>query len=128
MEDKAMEKAYSEESMWKKLKEFAIKAGGSVVYAVLLLYYTMKLKEIPLKIKAVIMGALGYFILPLDVIPDAIPGAGFTDDLGVLVAAIVTVATYIDEEVRNTAKDKLKDWFGEDSVGEHIASIDEKLS
>ena len=82
------------------------------MYAVLLLYYTLQKPEVPKKTKAVIIGALGYFILPLDLIPDFIPIAGFSDDLTALVSAVVAVALYVDEDTKRRAKTRLQVWFG----------------
>ncbi|MGM9925678.1 MAG: YkvA family protein [Bacillus sp. (in: firmicutes)] len=109
---KKAEKNYSEERFWDKLKKYGEKAGTSVVYAVLLLYYTLQKPEVPAKTKAVIIGALGYFILPIDLIPDFAAGIGFTDDLGALGIALLQVAIYIDGDVRSKAKHKLTEWFG----------------
>lgn len=53
--------------------------------------------------KGVITGALGYFILPADLVPDLLPGAGYGDDWGAIVAAMATVAAYIKEEHRQRA-------------------------
>ncbi|MBB6444949.1 YkvA family protein [Bacillus benzoevorans] len=106
-------KFFSDDKFWGKLKRFAKKAGSSVVYAVLLLYYTLQKPEVPKKAKVVIIGALGYFILPADLIPDAMPVAGFTDDLGALGIALFQVAMYIDEDIKSHARDKLHDWFGD---------------
>ncbi|MFC4322572.1 YkvA family protein [Litchfieldia salsa] len=114
--EKEMESAskhFSEDKFWGKLKKFAKKAGASVVYAVLLLYYTLQKPEVPKKTKAIIIGALGYFILPLDLIPDLMVGVGYTDDLGALGLALFQVAIYIDDEIKAQAKEKLKDWFGD---------------
>ena len=117
-------KHFSEDGLWSKIQKFSKKAGSSVIYAVLLLYFTMSKEEVPVKVKATIAGALGYFILPLDLIPDVAPGVGFTDDLGVLIAALVTVAMYIDEDIKTQARNKLKDWFGNDV---DTSVVDEKL-
>lgn len=105
-------KHYSEDKFWAKLKKFGKKAGSSVVYAVLLLYYTLQKPEVPKKAKATIIGALGYFILPVDLIPDFAVGIGFTDDLGALGIALIQVAIYIDDEIKMKAKNKLAEWFG----------------
>ena len=121
---KKSEKYYSDEKFWDKLKKFAKKAGSSVVYAVLLLYYTLQKPEVPKKTKAVIIGALGYFILPIDLLPDMMLGVGFTDDLGALGFALLQVAMYIDEDIKSKARTKLADWFG-DTVD--IADVDEKI-
>ncbi|WP_084710721.1 YkvA family protein [Ornithinibacillus californiensis] len=115
---------FSDEKFWEKLGKFAKKAGSSVVYVVLILYYTLQKPEIPMKVKATIVGALGYFILPIDLIPDVALGVGFIDDLGVLTAALLQVAVHVDDEVKAKAKEKLQRWFGEKV---DTTEIDEKL-
>jgi uncharacterized membrane protein YkvA (DUF1232 family) len=57
----------------------------------------------PFKVRATLMGALAYFILPLDVVPDVIAGLGFTDDAAVLVAALKLVGSHITEAHRARA-------------------------
>ncbi|PFN04202.1 YkvA family protein [Bacillus cereus] len=113
-EFKDSSKHFSDEKLWNKLARYAKKAGVSAIYAVLLLYYTLQKPEVPKKSKAVIIGALGYFILPFDLIPDVTGPVGYTDDVGVLLAALVQVAIYIDSDIKDQARDKLKDWFGDD--------------
>lgn len=105
-------KDYSENSFWEKVKNFALAAGKEVIEKVLQLYYTMQAPATPAWAKAVIIAALGYFISPLDAIPDVIPGIGYLDDLGVLTAAIATVATYITDDIKAKAEAKLAEWFG----------------
>ena len=68
--------------------------------------------------KALIIGALGYLISPLDVVPDAIPIAGLTDDLGVLLFVLKKVWTDIDPDIQLKAKERLKKWFDDDEIGE----------
>ena len=106
------EERYSEEGFWSKLARFALVAGKQVVEKALMLYYAARNPETPAWAKTTIYGALGYFIFPLDAIPDAIPVVGFADDLGVLTAAIATVAVYITPEVRQQANEKMVQWFG----------------
>ena len=77
---------YNERSLSSKIGKFSVKAGQKVIYAVLLLYYVMKDKQVALKTKLTIVAALGYFIAPVDLIFD-LP-TYFTDDLGVLVVAL----------------------------------------
>lgn len=115
---------YTDDKFWDKLKKFGKKAGSSVVYAVLLLYYTLQKPEVPKKTKAVIIGALGYFILPVDLLPDMMLGVGFTDDLGALGIALFQVAMYIDDDIKMKAKIKLADWFGTDV---DTSAVDEKI-
>ena len=103
---------YSSGALMEKLSKFAKKAGIKVVYAALLLYYVLQSKDVPAKEKAKIIGALGYLILPVDLIPDAIPVLGFTDDLTALLWAIHAVRSYITLEIEQQAKRRLSDWFG----------------
>ncbi len=72
---------------WEKVRRFALKAGKHVIREAMVLYYCLRDPDTPGRAKAIIIGALGYFILPFDCIPDLIPGAGFTDDLAVLIMA-----------------------------------------
>ena len=104
--------AYSEESFWAKLKKFALSAGREVVEKALTLYYTAQNPNVPPWAKTVVVGALTYFISPVDAIPDILVGIGFTDDLGVLLAALATVSVYINAETKEQAQQKLTDWFG----------------
>jgi len=117
-------KHYSEDGLWKKIKKYSKKVGSSSVYAILLLYFVLQKEEVPMKNKLIIYGALGYFILPTDLIPDIAPGVGYTDDIGVLLAALWQVSIYIDTDVKNQAKEKLKDWFGDDI---DTSDVDDKL-
>lgn len=109
------EPLYSDENFWQKLLNFAKKAGQGVIEKALWLYYAAQRSETPIWAKATIYGALGYFISPLDAIPDITPVIGYTDDLGVLAAAVVTVSMYITEDVKAKTAAKLRDWFGSQS-------------
>jgi uncharacterized membrane protein YkvA (DUF1232 family) len=60
--------------------------------------------ETPTRVKAILLGALGYFILPVDLIPDALLGVGFTDDAAVIAAALTAVGSAITDEHRAKAK------------------------
>jgi uncharacterized membrane protein YkvA (DUF1232 family) len=103
---------YSDESFWAKLQKFALTAGREVVEKALTLYYTAQNPNVPAWAKTVVVGALTYFISPVDAIPDILVGIGFTDDLGVLLAAIATVSVYIDAKTKEQAQQKMSDWFG----------------
>jgi uncharacterized membrane protein YkvA (DUF1232 family) len=106
-------KNYSEEDFWAKVKNVARKAGAKVIYVALILYYELSDEKVSLKEKGIILGALGYFILPVDLIPDFLPIAGYTDDLAALVAAFAYVKSHLTPEVRMRAQVKLRDWFGD---------------
>ena len=106
-------KEYSDDRFWEKVKAFAIKAGREVLEKALTMYYCLQDPDTPAWAKAIIIGALGYFILPFDAIPDMIPVAGFTDDLAVLAAALLVVSAHVKQEHRDRAEEKLREWFGE---------------
>lgn len=118
---------FSEGNFWDKILKFAKSAGLKVVYAALLLYYTLLKKDLPGWVRPTIIGALGYFISPIDALPDLTPVVGFMDDFGVLVMALSTVAVYIDEDVKIQAKSKLRDIFGDIDDGD-VSEVDEKLN
>ena len=103
---------YEDNAFWEKLQKFARKAGIKVSYAALLLYYVLKSPTTSGKDRAKIIGALGYFILPIDLIPDFIPVAGYTDDLAALVWGVYCVIKSITPEVKANAAAKLHEWFG----------------
>jgi len=84
-----------------------------VIEKALWLYYAAQSDQTPTWAKTVIYGALGYFILPIDIIPDITPVIGYVDDFGALSAVIATIYIYIDENVKILASQKLKDWFSE---------------
>ncbi len=106
------EKAYSESSLFEKIARSAKSAGLAIIYAVLVLYFTLVKESTPIWAKGTIVGALGYFIFPVDAIPDFLPVIGYSDDLAVLLLAIAAVGMNIDQESRRKAKAKLHDWFG----------------
>lgn len=101
-----------------KIARIAKRAGAKLVYAALILYYTLQSDRISAKDKAIIIAALGYMISPLDVLPDAIPIVGLTDDLAVLLYVLKKVWTDVDPEIKQKAKEKLTRWFDEDEMKE----------
>jgi uncharacterized membrane protein YkvA (DUF1232 family) len=98
-------------SFWNKVKNFAKAAGKEVIEKVLWLYYAAQQPATPAWARTVIYGALAYFVLPLDAIPDFVPVVGYTDDLGALAAALATVAVYVTQDVKDMARAKMGDWF-----------------
>lgn len=121
------EKEYSESNFWSKLKKFAKQAGLQVVYLALLLYYLLEDKQTPTKAKVIIASALGYFILPTDLIPDFIIGVGFADDLGALMLALGQVIEYLKAEHKSKSRTKLKEWFS-DYDEQEIDDLDKKMN
>jgi len=76
------------------------------------LFYAFKNSDTPVWAKTVIIGALGYLILPTDAVPDFIPVTGYSDDAATLATAILTIAGHIKEEHRKKAKETLENLFG----------------
>lgn len=103
---------HSEESFWRKVTDFAKTAGKEVIVTALTSYYCAMDPDTPATAKAIIVGALGYFILPLDAIPDPTPVVGFSDDLGALVMAVTLVAAHIKPEHRKKAEEQWANIFG----------------
>ena len=103
---------FSPDALRDKLAAVARFAGRQVVEKALILYHTLRRPETPKAAKATIVGALAYFILPVDAIADFIPGLGYTDDLGALAAALVTVSGYVTDEIRATAARQAAALFG----------------
>lgn len=94
-----------------KLAQAASAAGREVVEKSLWLYFAARNPATPQWAKSTVYGALAYFIMPLDAIPDLIPAAGYTDDLGVLAIAVATIARYIDDDVKRKTSAMLSRWF-----------------
>ena len=107
---------FSQSEFVEKISRIAKRAGSKLVYAALILYYTLQSDRVSKTDKAIIIGALGYMISPLDVIPDAIPIAGLTDDFAVLMYVLKKVWTDIDPTIIEQAKEKLSKWFDEEEI------------
>jgi len=111
--DSGYENEYTENGFWGKLGRFARVAGREVVEEALWLYYAARRPDTPAWAKSIIYSTLGYFILPIDAIPDMTPAVGYADDLGALAVAIATLTAYINPEVKEQARRKLAEWFGD---------------
>lgn len=110
------EQHYSEDGFWEKLKKFALQAGAKVIYGALTLFYSAKADATPKWAKSVVYGALGYLILPVDLVPDALPAVGFGDDFAVIGAALIAIAAHITPAMKEQAKSKMADWFGPEAL------------
>lgn len=98
----ARDKARVEKGFWTKVR----RTLGRVPFVedAVAAYYCAVDRETPVQVKAVLMGALAYFVLPTDAIPDFIAWLGFTDDAAVLAAALRTVAPHIKDHHRGRAR------------------------
>ncbi|HEV7879927.1 YkvA family protein [Bradyrhizobium sp.] len=91
---------------WSKLKRVA--AHLPFAEDLLAAYYCAFDKQTPRHVQASLLGAIAYFILPFDFVPDVLPVLGFTDDAAVLATAIRMVLTHITPEHRDAARAALK--------------------
>lgn len=109
---------FSANDFVEKISKIAKRAGAKLVYAALVLYYTLQSDKVSATEKAMIIGALGYMISPFDVIPDAIPIVGLTDDVAVLIFVLRKVWGNVEPDVKKKAEEKLSKWFDDDEIAE----------
>ncbi len=98
---------YDEQRFLQKLKSTAAKLGKEVVLRILILYYLLTSGKVPLKTRFLIVAALGYFVLPTDMVADFIPVLGFSDDIAFLTYAFNQASKYADESIKEKARKKL---------------------
>lgn len=108
---------FSDEGFWQKLSDYAMTAGKDVVELALKLYFALRDPETPDTAKAIILGSLAYFIIPLDAVADLLPG-GYVDDWGALMGALWTVSKHVKQEHADKAKDQLTRWFGDQATSD----------
>ena len=87
---------------WRKLKKLAVKLP--FMEDLLAAYYCAFDRQTPRHVQAALLGALAYFILPFDFVPDVLPILGFGDDAAILATALRMVATHINDDHREAAK------------------------
>jgi uncharacterized membrane protein YkvA (DUF1232 family) len=102
----ATDEARAKAGFWKKMK--AVAARIPFAEDALAAYYCALDRQTPLAVRAALWGALAYFIMPFDVIPDYLPLIGYTDDAAVLATAIRMVASHMLPEHREAARRALK--------------------
>ena len=110
------EQHYSDGGFLEKLTKYGKIIGINALYKAVQLWFVMQKPDVPAGTKAIIMGALGYLIAPLDFLPDIMPVLGYTDDLVAITFALIKVQGYIDEEVERKSKNLLTKIFGEEAV------------
>lgn len=92
----------------KYIESFLGKISLKTAYVILLLFFAYQQSDVPRWAKNIILGSIAYFLNPFDSIPDLTPILGFTDDMGVLMFGLSTIACYIDPNVKEVALLKLK--------------------
>lgn len=103
-------KNFSVAKLWEKIQKNARKLGVKVVFEALKLFYMLQDPVVNASDKLIITAALGYMILPLDLVPDFIPG-GFIDDGVILTWALNQLKGKMTEQTLQKAKSKLREWF-----------------
>lgn len=125
--DKKQEEDHIEiQDVLSKFEKMVGSLGQRFVYIFLLLYFAFRRSDTPRWAKNIVIGAFAYFLSPIDSIPDLTPFMGYTDDLGVMSFALVTIACYVNDDVKDKAKTKLSKVFkkvDESTVG----AVDAKL-
>ena len=103
-----LSKQYNEKSFWDKIQKVGKKVGVKVLRPALRLYFAAKSPDCPAWAKATVYGSLAYFVMPLDAIPDIMTPFGYTDDIGVMVAALKTIKAHVGDKERALAEEKLQ--------------------
>lgn len=104
---------YSDEAFWDKVKKYGKAIGKETIEKAFILFYALKDPDTPPWAKGIILGTLGYLILPADLIPDVIPVTGFSDDAANIAIAFLTIAGSIKEEHKEKAREQVNKIFGE---------------
>lgn len=95
------------------LRRYAGRAARELYIHVLLAWYLVHDPAVPAHVRAALAAALAYVGLPTDAVPDVVPGAGFGDDLAVLLGALALAAAYVSPEMRARARAAADGLFGE---------------
>ena len=113
-------KHYSESDLFKKLKKASGSVGSQVLYYVLMLYFLIADKTIPMKVRLAFVAALGYFILPTDLVTDFLPVIGYTDDMALLTFVIGNATNYITPEIKEKAEIMRAAIIGDDKLSDNL--------
>ena len=108
------------------IKKHLSKMGSKLVYQVLLLTYAYNQPNTPNWAKSTVIGAMSYLLSPIDSIPDLTPFIGFTDDMGVVMFALVAIACYINSDVREKAKKRVQQLIPSTNI-EDLLEVDKTL-
>jgi uncharacterized membrane protein YkvA (DUF1232 family) len=104
---------FSAPMLWHTLKKVVVAASRKTLLSALILFYCLQDHDTPKWAKGVIVGALAYLILPVDLIPDVIPGIGYGDDWGAIAAALATVTAYVKDVHKAKAAAQVVRFLGE---------------
>ncbi|MGI9946978.1 YkvA family protein [Vibrio hyugaensis] len=99
--------APDEKTFWRKMKNSIKKAGEEIAVMGIKSWLAMADSNTSVRHKAILGGALAYFVLPTDMVPDVLAGVGFTDDMAALTLATNSVGNAITDEHEEQAREKL---------------------
>ena len=102
---------YSEEELNRKFSKTK-RLGRKLLKSVFELGYAFMSPDTPVWARAVIVGAIGYFISPADAVPDLVPGVGYVDDAAVIASALAAVGSNITIDVEDKAEKAVDDLLG----------------
>jgi len=115
MGQKNLSNQYNDKSFQKKVDSVPSSVGSKVLRQALTLYVLLKDKDVPKWVKVSIVGVLGYFIFPLDLIPDFLPG-GYIDDIAMMAGAARQLYVYTTPEILAKVKDLMPEWAKEKGI------------
>ncbi|EGU40303.1 hypothetical protein VIS19158_00890 [Vibrio scophthalmi LMG 19158] len=95
-----------ERTFWRKVKGSAKKLGEEIAVTGIKSWLAMTDSQTSVRHKAILGGALAYFVLPVDMVPDVLAGVGFTDDMAAMTLAANSVGTAITDQHEQAARDK----------------------
>ncbi len=121
-----IKKRIGADSFHAELITFIRRTGAKIAYATLLLYHSYQSGDTPSWAKRTILGSIAYLLAPVDLIPDLTPFLGFSDDFGVLMFGLVSIAGHITQDIREKAQDQITIWFPK-ATSDLFASVDKKL-
>lgn len=107
------EQHYSDKGFLNKVVSSGGKLGSKALHAAATLFVALKSEDMPKADKLIVLGALGYFILPFDLVADILPLVGLSDDMFVITAALAKVYMSITDEMKADAHTLLQEKLGD---------------
>ncbi|GAA0101516.1 hypothetical protein UT300012_22310 [Paraclostridium bifermentans] len=111
LEDGKYSEYYEESAFKNKMRDFGSRLSSKALYPAVLLFNLLQDKNTPFEVRGTIIAGLGYFICPIDLIPDIVPVLGMTDDIGALTLAVQLVKQHITDDLEYKTKQDLNKWF-----------------
>jgi uncharacterized membrane protein YkvA (DUF1232 family) len=96
---------------WSHLRFILRRAGEALLMPALTAWHLARDPETPKEAKAALFSALAYLVLPVDAVPDFLPGVGYTDDLAALTAALTLAARLVTWELLEKARASAREVF-----------------